>query len=795
MDDNTPLGLASLLTQIVLTCSPTLDQRYADVLKAKQFISDNSELVSILQQAKKTGTYEEVRKLEKLQAVSHSYVDAVGPIETRGTGRDTIQRSWELPYISGPEFAFIDTLKAYRRNDREDASYYAPYLPIVQSSGTGKSRMVHEASGVICSVVVNLRDPETSGYPPCDLGVRNYFSGGENQSQLEAYNRCYLFCVALFDAVRNLLTCQNGPRSAAELQKYLGYGNPTVSHQRSGFFAGVIHDIDDMEVVEHIEQSANKETPIHQSPPTKIKKSGNIFEHALEVAFDRLQATINNLPTVDSESEADPGAIDFILALDEALLLTPVKTSGGLDWSMFGELRRVLRRLRDRSFYAVFLSTTGSIRQFRPNVRDDTSRRLYTGQLLLRNPYVQTGFDQLAIPVKEGIDLKKVAEPQHFAGQGRPLLSGRYKSNPNIDHVVGFASEKLMNGQSVKHATWKDALLAPLAVRLPLQFNTSTFTGRRFAEEHVEKHMRLCLGVLPDSDIMETINPSEPILAEAAARLMQSFNSATVLHSYLTDTHVSKGDRGELGIMLLFLMAHDSAVKTQPSYGPKLFHRPVPLLQLLDHLFAKKITDARFRKEFKNSWVFFTHFVKVTDKSIITTEFIWRMMIRGAAIQCADYQKAYDMVIPSTVNGQTVSENNTAGIYLQGKNCSDLTNVDVKPTKQAFEKMDPIQMGIFKSKTPRRVINIVLALAATDPSVVVTEQTHSFDIFAGGTSHLTYSPIKEDENGIWQSILARSGVEEIYGENKMVANITMSMCPGVRTNDAHWQSFISLDSD
>jgi hypothetical protein len=48
-------------------------------------------------------------------------------------------------------------------NRTRGAKYYSNYLPIVQSSGTGKSRMVDELAGEIFTIPLNLREPNTSG--------------------------------------------------------------------------------------------------------------------------------------------------------------------------------------------------------------------------------------------------------------------------------------------------------------------------------------------------------------------------------------------------------------------------------------------------------------------------------------------------------------------------------------------------------------------------------------------------------------------------------------------------------
>jgi hypothetical protein len=50
-------------------------------------------------------------------------------------------------------------------NEMEKHGQHSTYLPVVQSSGTGKSRMVHELAQSVFTIPFNLRDDDetTSG--------------------------------------------------------------------------------------------------------------------------------------------------------------------------------------------------------------------------------------------------------------------------------------------------------------------------------------------------------------------------------------------------------------------------------------------------------------------------------------------------------------------------------------------------------------------------------------------------------------------------------------------------------
>jgi len=80
--------------------------------------------------------------------------------------------------------------------------------------------------------------------------------------------------------------------------------------------------------------------------------------------------------------------------------------------------------------------------------------------------------------------------------------------------------------------------------------------------EQVEKYMRVCLLVHDGFETGVTISPSEPILAEAARRLMiepAAFDVPRSLLQQLEKPGLDKGNRGELIAELLLILASDAA--------------------------------------------------------------------------------------------------------------------------------------------------------------------------------------------------------------------------------------------
>src|SRR5438874_8835159 len=62
-------------------------------------------------------------------------------------------------------------------------SYYARILPIIQSSGMGKSRLLDEVSKEFLTVSFSLRRPKETGCPPGYPTVRSFLTNGPRKDE------------------------------------------------------------------------------------------------------------------------------------------------------------------------------------------------------------------------------------------------------------------------------------------------------------------------------------------------------------------------------------------------------------------------------------------------------------------------------------------------------------------------------------------------------------------------------------------------------------------------------------
>ncbi len=75
--------------------------------------------------------------------------------------------------------------------------------------------------------------------------------------------------------------------------------------------------------------------------------------------------------------------------------------------------------------------------------------------------------------------------------------------------------------------------------------------------------MRICLKIERATESMTTVAASEPLLSEAAFLLMQmpDFNAPDAMKDVLSGFGIAPGLRGEFVVLLLAILARDSAVR------------------------------------------------------------------------------------------------------------------------------------------------------------------------------------------------------------------------------------------
>jgi len=258
-----------------------------------------------------------------------------------------------------------------------------------------------------------------------------------------------------------------------------------------------------------------------------------------------------------------------------------------------------------------------------------------------------------------------------------------------------------------------EAKLACLAIRIFLDFDTRRPTARDLDATLVQSHMRVAIYVTADRQLMETGYGSEPILAEAAAQIMnepllENTPIKTLAHAF-ADGFIARGERGELMQRLLWTMAHDQAAKSvcESRGHPQVkYHRPVPVVMFLKALVnpdwhdvvlnALPVTSTAesqtLQDAFDDAYINFSHFVRAEDSDVLDCRNSFALLLRGAAIQCRHLEKGVDSMTLIHFGEETpISYENTSYMQTEVKNCKTAdTTILLKPNAHGVPDHRPV---------------------------------------------------------------------------------------------------------
>lgn len=237
----------------------------------------------------------------------------------------------------------------------------------------------------------------------------------------------------------------------------------------------------------------------------------------------------------------------------------------------------------------------------------------------------------------------------------------------------------------------------------------------------VSAHLRVVYSIPKHREFMKTGYPSEPLLAEAAAQVMveQPKETHEAFLGCLESGLIGRGERAEAIVRYLSVLAFDKARNWNGNSGESHFSKHVPLLDFVRALFgdsncehiktcrAHNIADgaAPLEEAFKDAYVYFTHFARAEDSSIISDVCALVALSRGMAWQCSRGQADIDILIPvAFVKNTTEPLDRTKVSYLA---------FQIKNRKHPPKAVNVDTLNIFSSaKNGRPCVVVVLELGA-----------------------------------------------------------------------------------
>jgi hypothetical protein len=233
---------------------------------------------------------------------------------------------------------------------------------------------------------------------------------------------------------------------------------------------------------------------------------------------------------------------------------------------------------------------------------------------------------------------------------------------------------------------------AVLDVLLTLDFEPRRQAAYDREAKLVAGHMRIAFSVPKDREYLRSGYPSEPLLAEAAARQMDEFQMlaenpdtsvmAHILKSEFSSGLLDQGQRGEVVFRQLVSEAYRRAVRNDyPNNLQHNFSSGCKLMTFIKTLFsddcAKRVLNSvpdnvksstTFATEFEDAVVRFTHFGKMADDTAVTTHAMFAAFVRCMAVICWSSQNTVDLLIPVLLmSREKLRESVMTGLLIQVK--------------------------------------------------------------------------------------------------------------------------------
>jgi hypothetical protein len=387
----------------------------------------------------------------------------------------------------------------------------------------------------------------------------------------------------------------------------------------------------------------------------------------------------------------------LVMVFDEASSLLKRDDSNELDPGRYHALNRIISCLKEYPMWFFFLSTGSQVGTLLPakdaertgNFSNDGSARIaldghswerfppFLGlQLDVEDRKRMLKLDSLMKELNK--KMNEFAQPEHMAIFGRPLWFG-YEA----EEMNRLAKLKLVGGKQNTPFNPKDVnhVFAAFSFRLSLDVCLQNPKSYSLARTAVKSFMRVAISMNQETGVLDTITPSEPVVAKAAMENLckngnWSHSIRTLTEELLDKGLIDKGLKGELYSRLILTLARDclqiSVSRRQATFTVRQF---LTALYDEDHhqsiqLIPQEILEARMN---------FNHFVPIGEnlKPEDTPGLLHDLLRRSAALQLSHNQPTYDKLIPIYFGDPDAPFNVSycGAILVQDKNKTEATTL------------------------------------------------------------------------------------------------------------------------
>ncbi|KAI6101678.1 hypothetical protein EDD17DRAFT_1786370 [Pisolithus thermaeus] len=718
---------------------------YRDVYM--DLIEGNPDIRQALESAIESGRYDQVVSLPVLRGGDDDTGDEE---ESTGSEEESTEDEEE---ITGQEITTIGAADAawtaeYHGNYHEvmlrninsmnRGRIYAPFAEITQSSGTGKSRTVHELAALIFTIPFNLRDPEQRElYPLGDRSVREYLCEASNvKSVNHGEARTALFFSYVFSEV------------AEEVKRNFTVHRATNKlHPRD--LAKRWRDLLSRKTRRLLYSNIIEACKINELPSDANFRP--IFRN-LRRQFERLLSVLETV--CDFPNSED---VRILLYFDEAHELGHAIPDDKQKKTLRDVVCSTLSYFQTSSVFTLFLSTQSSMGHFTSST-EMTQSAWQPNAKHLQAPFTEMPFDcHPTFPLKPGdFNLAQLQDLEFLARFGRPLFWSLIEASTGADKsefaekIMALARAKLVHSSDIGAEQSDLAMLAILDVLITIDYEPRLDLAHKCEMDMIASHMRIAFSIPQHRSYTRSGYPSEPFLAEAASRQMYRFfrhptiSMARILWKNFESGLIDLGQNGQIIMRLLLRFAYMNAIaveqadKRYPTGEPN-FSKGCSVVRLLKALFANRYhaeilmskpdndvsSTCSLEDAFEYAVVRFTHFIRAVDESVMNTKSMVSAFLRGAALICQNQQKTIDIIIPILLDKCSVlKESLMSALLIQVNGRRQRSSSTVNIIDEKDHDFFPNKVSMRRREDTRPYVTLVAELGVDNPpqknSFVVT---------------------------------------------------------------------------
>ncbi|SPC65844.1 related to conserved hypothetical Ustilaginaceae-specific protein [Ustilago sp. UG-2017b] len=451
-----------------------------------------------------------------------------------------LENGFYRPYCGGAPnrfLTFVSHLNAvYNKLGLNEPKPYFRGTPIVQSSGTGKTRMVYECQQrtpllYVCFRKSSADSNAKAGYPLPDQGIRTYFANAQRDypNSCDLQVACFLgaWFTTLAQALRPWQTDAEKYQHLCDLNQFEPVFRGDASAEPLDRYSRNNHYKDISELAASNLPTVSNLVARKASESIRTPSYERIFDMALRQPLLDLNEQLTAVSRHLRSGQAGVPVPPVLVAFDECIemiVTAPYAANNQLNslrraWNYVGTLQAKYETL---SFWLVLMSTSSSAAYLVEHVDAQSSLRRRNSAPL--HTFVGVGVDVLAEEQCALSCASQVSSVDHLIRYGRPLWPSLDRSNfwgnvlVKLQGSEAFSADNTAQCFSVMASRLAFGLV-PVLVPVHEGGGALFVKQKLFMDKTVDRHMGMVSRISNDAS-MYVNSPSEPVLAIAASLTM-----------------------------------------------------------------------------------------------------------------------------------------------------------------------------------------------------------------------------------------------------------------------------------